>query len=231
MMAGFDGRILGYQEIWSVVHYLRALARGDVTATATVEAVTKTRPKLDLADYARMPITADTERHNTRPELARVNFMREEPGGRRFFVNDLNGPLYILDKAHQDIRDVPRLQRPRGAAGAVPEVHVPAQLRHGPDQCRLRSGLRAQRHVLHDPHGRSDIDTPAEPKPGVTRRWIFPRIGRRRRSRRRPAGGRFDREAVIVEWTDSDITNTTFEGTARELLRLELPHRSTRSAR
>ena len=24
--------------------------------------------------------------------------MREEPGGRRFFVNDLNGPLYILDK-------------------------------------------------------------------------------------------------------------------------------------
>jgi hypothetical protein len=30
--------------------------------------------------------------------LARVNFLREEPGGRRFFVNDLNGPLYILDK-------------------------------------------------------------------------------------------------------------------------------------
>ena len=24
--------------------------------------------------------------------------MRDEPGGRRFFVNDLNGPLYILDK-------------------------------------------------------------------------------------------------------------------------------------
>ena len=34
--------------------------------------------------------------------------------------------------------------------------------------------------------------------------------------------GRFDREAVIVEWTDRDVTNTTFEGTARELLRLQL---------
>ena len=31
--------------------------------------------------------------------LARVNVLREEPGGAtRLFVNDLNGPLYILDK-------------------------------------------------------------------------------------------------------------------------------------
>ena len=32
--------------------------------------------------------------------LARINFLREEPGGgrKRLFVNDLNGPLYILDK-------------------------------------------------------------------------------------------------------------------------------------
>lgn len=26
------------------------------------------------------------------------NYLRDEPGGRRFFVNDQNGPLYILDK-------------------------------------------------------------------------------------------------------------------------------------
>ena len=31
--------------------------------------------------------------------LSRVNRLREEPGGaRRLFVNDMNGPLYILDK-------------------------------------------------------------------------------------------------------------------------------------
>src|SRR5260221_12723514 len=29
---------------------------------------------------------------------SRVNFLRAAPGGRRFFVNVLNGPLYILDK-------------------------------------------------------------------------------------------------------------------------------------
>ena len=46
-----------------------------------------------------MPVTADPSGDNTRAQLARVNFMREEPGGRRFFLNDLNGPIYILDKA------------------------------------------------------------------------------------------------------------------------------------
>src|SRR5213075_2323966 len=36
--------------------------------------------------------------------LARVNSMREEPGRpARFFVNDLNGPLYILDKRTRQI--------------------------------------------------------------------------------------------------------------------------------
>ena len=31
------------------------------------------------------------------------------------------------------------------------------------------------------------------------------------------------REAVIIEWTDRDPADTRFEGTARELLRLQLP--------
>ena len=53
---------------------------------------------LELQDYAALPITADNTNDNTRAQLARVNYLRDEPGGRRFFVNDLNGPLYILDK-------------------------------------------------------------------------------------------------------------------------------------
>ena len=54
---------------------------------------------LRLADYATMPVTGVPDGVGNDGSLARVNFMREEPGGaRRFFVNDLNGPLYILDK-------------------------------------------------------------------------------------------------------------------------------------
>src|SRR5690606_21200114 len=36
-------------------------------------------------------------------------------------------------------------------------------------------------------------------------------------------GGRVDRKVVLVEWRDRDITNATFEGTAREMLRVQYP--------
>ena len=77
---------------WSIVIPVLALA---VVQPATVQ---PPRLALELQEYASMPITGELDGQNTRGQLARVNFMRDEPGGRRFFVNDLNGPLYILDK-------------------------------------------------------------------------------------------------------------------------------------
>src|SRR5262245_52250264 len=54
---------------------------------------------LHLKDYVAMPITGSPTGTGNSGLLARVNVMREEPGGAgRFFVVDLNGPLYILDK-------------------------------------------------------------------------------------------------------------------------------------
>ena len=56
---------------------------------------------IEIKDYAAMPVTGAVDGTNNGASLlARVNFLREEPGGskKRFFVNDLNGPLYILDK-------------------------------------------------------------------------------------------------------------------------------------
>src|SRR4051794_19528192 len=51
-----------------------------------------------LSDYATMPATGVSDGVGNDGSFARVNFMRQEPGSaRRFFVNDLNGPLYILD--------------------------------------------------------------------------------------------------------------------------------------
>ena len=31
-----------------------------------------------------------------------------------------------------------------------------------------------------------------------------------------------EREAILIEWTDTNVANDTFEGTARELMRLQL---------
>jgi len=54
---------------------------------------------LQLEDYATAPMTGSTTGTGNAGSLARINMLREEPGGAgRFFVNDLNGPLYILDK-------------------------------------------------------------------------------------------------------------------------------------
>src|SRR6185369_6186774 len=82
-----------------IVNYLRALAsHKEVTAAPAVTPDTKPQHTLQLTDYVQVPITADNTDTSTRAELARVNFLRDEPGGHRFFINDLNGPLYILDK-------------------------------------------------------------------------------------------------------------------------------------
>jgi len=56
---------------------------------------------IEIEDYVTMPVTGAVDgTGNNASLLSRVNFLREEPGGsrKRFFVNDLNGPLHIVDK-------------------------------------------------------------------------------------------------------------------------------------
>ena|SRR5438477_518011 len=70
--------------------FLHAFLPGTASAQMTLE----TKP------YTAMPITGLLDaKGNNDGLLAGVNAIREEPGGaNRFFVPDLNGPLYILDK-------------------------------------------------------------------------------------------------------------------------------------
>src|ERR1700687_2616018 len=55
---------------------------------------------IELKDYVALPITGALDgTGQTDGMLSRVNTVREEPGGaKRLFVNDMNGPLYIVDK-------------------------------------------------------------------------------------------------------------------------------------
>src|SRR5437773_5608401 len=55
---------------------------------------------IDIKDYVTMPMTGLVDAKGGNDVLlARVNTLREEPGGaNRFFITDLNGPVYILDK-------------------------------------------------------------------------------------------------------------------------------------
>ncbi|HTV02469.1 MAG TPA: cytochrome c, partial [Luteitalea sp.] len=87
MMAGYDGR-LPDATIRDVIRYLRALASHE-TVEAAPATTTPIAPRevLTLSDYVEMPVTGDPNGELTRGLLARVNFLRDEPGGRRFFVN------------------------------------------------------------------------------------------------------------------------------------------------
>ena len=223
MMAGWDGRITD-TEIWSIVNYLRALAsKTEVTIAPTVAADAAPRRTLELSDYAQMPITGDIGGENTRGQLARVNFMRDEPGGRRFFVNDLNGPLYILDKKTKQFTPYLDFNGLGGRSGLFPKFTFERNFAIGltnfifdPDYAR--NGVFYTIH-LEDPA----TPAPAAPKAGVVAGLDLSGYTTTAAIATPTAGGRIDREAVLIEWTDRDITNTTFEGTAREVLRLQQP--------
>src|SRR5206468_2123109 len=60
---------------------------------------------VDVEDYLVMPITGSTDsKASNELLLSRVNTLREEAGGAgRLFISDLNGPLYILDKASKKL--------------------------------------------------------------------------------------------------------------------------------
>jgi mono/diheme cytochrome c family protein/glucose/arabinose dehydrogenase len=223
MMAGWDGRISD-TEIWSIVNYLRALAsKTEITIAPAAAADAVPRHALELRDYAQMPITGDIGGENTRGQLARVNFMRDEPGGRRFFVNDLNGPLYILDKKTKQFTPYLDFNGRGGRPGLFPKFTFERNFAIGltnfifdPDYAR--NGVFYTIHM-------EDPATPAPPAPkaGVVAGLDLSGYTTTEAIATPTTGGRIDREAVLIEWTDRDITNTTFEGTAREVLRLQQP--------
>jgi hypothetical protein len=191
-------------------------AAGVVSAQLPAPALT-----LTLRDYLSLPITGTPTGNSTDGALARINFFREEPGGRRFFVNDLNGPLYIIDK--QTLAPTTYLDF-NGVAGrpglfqrftfALGFANGLINFQFDPDYSN--NGTFYTVH-LEDPL----ISAPAAPDnsrvPGlnVSGYTETPII-------RTPTSAvRIDRHAVLVEWTDTNRSNATFEGTARELMRVE----------
>jgi hypothetical protein len=178
--------------------------------------VTSAQVALQIKDYAPMPITGSVDSlEKNSGFLARVNFLREEPGGaKRLFVNDLNGYLYILDKStkeftrYLDFNGFPKLAVTAGLAGGFISFQFDPDYRHNgkfytihlEDPAIAGSGLPDAKHFPGLNLSGYSV-TPAIPTPGITRHL---------------------RDAVLVEWTDTNIANSTFEGTAREILRVQL---------
>lgn len=181
------------------------------------------RVTLHLEDYAALPITADNTNDNTRAQLARVNNMRDEPSGHRFFVNDLNGPLYILDKRTKTFTTYLDFNGAGARAGLFRRFTFERNFATGltnfvfdPDYAR--NGVFYTLH-MEDPA----IEGPAPPKSGVVAGLDLSGYTTTPAIPTPTVNGRIEREVVLIEWKDRDPSNSTFEGTARELLRVQHP--------
>jgi mono/diheme cytochrome c family protein len=195
-----------------------AVAAGQVPAAQPA-----TRLALQLEDYAEMPITGELDGQNTRGLLARVNFMRDEPGGRRFFVNDLNGPLYILDKQKKTFTPYIDLNGAGGRPGLFAKFTFERNFATGlinfvfdPDY--RRNGVFYTLH-MEDTTLAADAAPRAGAIPGLD-------LSGYRTTPAIPvhAGtGKVEREVILIEWKDRNPADSRFAGTARELLRLQHP--------
>jgi hypothetical protein len=176
---------------------------------------------LDIRDFATLPITGLLDgTGQTDGLLARMNSIREEPGGAtRFFINDLNGPLYILDKATKKLTTYLDFNGRGDRPGLFHKFSFDVGYANGlvtvqfdPDY--RRNGKFYTVH-LEDPAVEASATPDNARTPGLNVRGYetTPPIA---------TPGEIQREGVLVEWTDTNISNTTFEGTAREILRVRL---------
>ena len=194
-----------------------------VTAARLLAVQSAPRLVLELQDYAALPITADNTDANTRAQLARVNYLRDEPGGRRFFLNDLNGPLYILDKQTKTFTKYLDFNGLAGKPGLFPKFTYARNFATGLTNVILDPDY-ARNGVFYTLH----MEDPSTPGPATPRGGVVPGLDLSGYATT-PAvqtptvNGQIDREVVLVEWKDRNVANSTFEGTARELLRVQYP--------
>jgi hypothetical protein len=177
---------------------------------------------IQVKDYATMPITDFAAGKGMNAVyFSRVNFLHQEPARNRhrLFVNDLNGPLYILDRKSKAFTtylnfngnyEQPgifhKLTTLRGYAnGFISFVFDPDYAHNG----KFYS-IHLEDPALPGSPLPDNTNFPGFRTEGYT---VTPAI---------PTPGPTQREAVVVEWTDTNIANTTFEGTAREVMRVQL---------
>lgn len=231
---------------------LGTLVPGDAATTPLVVRVN---------DWAAMPLSGDTATDSgLRGYLARVNFMRPEPGASgRIWVCDLNGNLHILAAAgsfatrssqlldqaktrtaYLDFNgqsattlDAEKAWVPDSAGSDTSAVAPNGLFQLFTKQTGFANGLvtfefdpaYASNGKFYTVHIEA-VPTSSSQESDTLRRPVtskFPGLnttGYTSTPRIAPPTGSTTRQAVLIEWTDSNRSNLSFEGTAREILRI-----------
>ncbi len=196
-----------------------------IAASAAMMAGAPAAPPLtlELEDFATLPVTGNLAGEGqVDGMLARVNSIREEPGGTgRLFINDMNGPIYILDKKTKALTTYLDFNGSGDRPGLFDRLlHDPgyssgvSQFQFDPDYSRNGKFYTVHMESPTLP-GSQRPDTTA--LPGLT---SGPFGYEPTAAVATPGPVNF--ESVLIEWTDTNRRNGTFEGTAREVLRVQL---------
>src|SRR6266567_5280346 len=197
-----------------------------VASTALVSVTTAgEQATLAVEDYLVMPMTGSVDSNGSNEVLlSRVNSLREEAGGaRRQFISDLNGPLYILDKATKKLTVYLDFNGNEGRTGIFRKLTIRQGYGNGLNGFYLdpdytRNGRFYTVHVEDPAMPGSDLpDNSRFTGLNVSGYTTTPAV---------KTPGPLQNEGVLIEWTDSNPSNSRFEGTARELLRVQLNTRS-----
>jgi hypothetical protein len=172
---------------------------------------------LRVTDFATLPQTGVVGGGTNQGNLARVNFLAEDPANaNQFWVNDLNGPLYILDRQTREFTEYLNFNGTGARAGLYDRLYYSQggfaagfiTFQFDPDYAN-----NGKFYTVHMESGSSGSQIPTHPNLNTSNYGPTASVD---------APGGASRQVALVEWTDTNVNNTTFEGTARELLRLDM---------
>ena len=203
---------------------------GILTDTSIMSAQYPSRPQIStdgtavlLEDYVSLPLSGPTHGGkgpgavDFKLQLGRVMSLRSEPAdaplaASRFFVDDQSSTLYILDKTakkftpYLNFADVfPKFVSDTGNTAGISSIAF--------DPGYAKNGKFYTVHVE-----KPDIEGSANPT--NAKLSTLKLDGYATTPVVSPPAGPLHLESVLIEWTDSNIRNATFEGTAREILRV-----------
>ena len=199
-------------------------ANAQYPATYPTESqVAKDGTTVMLEDYASPPLSNATHAGanpgaiDYKLQLGRITSLRAEPANApmassRLFVNDQSGTLYLLDTKTKNftpylkfVEIFPRFASDKGnATGIVSITFDPAYAKNG------------KFYTVHT----ENPELSGSATPVNTQLPSLNLKGYATTDAVNPPAGPVHLESVLVEWTDTNIRNATFEGTARELLRV-----------
>src|SRR5713226_6208557 len=175
-----------------------------------------------LADYVNPPLSSPTHGGaatapiDYKGQLGRMTSLRSEPSNAplaasRLFVNDQSSTLYLLDKKtkkltpYLNFADIfPKFVSDTGNTAGIVSI--------GFDPDYAKNGKFYTVHVEKPDMDGSATPTNAHlPALNLDGYSTTPAVN--------PPAGPVHLESVLIEWTDTNVRNATFEGTARELLR------------